>query len=142
MGKKLNINTDLCMGCCACEIACKMENQLPAGIRYIVMKQTEDTIPMKEKLLFSFSVCQHCENPECIKICPAHAIEKRKDGIVVVNEEMCMGCKLCKDACPYDIPQFGEKNVMQKCNLCVNRLDIGLKPSCSLACPAGAITVD
>lgn len=140
MGKRLKIHTDLCMGCCACEISCKMENELPAGVRYIIMKQQEDATPMREKLVFQFSICQHCDNSACMEVCVNHAIEKRADGIVIVDEKKCTGCKLCKDACPYDIPQFGEKKVMQKCSLCANRLDLGLKPSCMLACPAGAIS--
>ena len=61
--KKLLINTERCMGCCACEIACKMEYELPRGIRFIVMKETEDDTRMQEKLKFHFDICRHCDNP-------------------------------------------------------------------------------
>ncbi len=129
------------MGCCACEIACKMENELPAGIRYIVMNQKEDQRAEKERLVFEFSICYHCESPKCMEVCPNDAIIKRKDGIVLVDDEKCTGCRLCKLACPFNIPQFHQDKKMKKCNLCYYRLDQGLQPACVLACPANAIEV-
>ncbi len=137
--KRLLIDENRCMGCCACEIACKMENQLPRGIRYIIMREEEDTTPMKEKLVFHFDLCRHCDNPDCLSACPRHAIFRREDGIVLVDETACDGCRLCQTACPWKIPQFGEKRIMQKCSLCATRLDQGLLPACQVACPAGAI---
>ena len=98
--KKLVIDVDRCMGCCACEIACKMEYQLPRGVRFIVMKQSEDPAPMKEKLVFDFAVCRHCDHPACLSACPAGAIYQREDGIVLVDEMSCIGCGACKTACP------------------------------------------
>lgn len=139
--KRLVINTDRCMGCCACEIACKMENELPRGVRFIVMKESEDKTPLKEKLTFSFDICRHCQHPACMEVCPHQAISKREDGIVLVDENSCTACRLCYAACPWHVPQFGEKGIMQKCSLCAARLDKGLLPSCMIACPAEAIQV-
>ena len=139
--KKLKINTDRCMGCCACEIACKMEYQLPKGLRFIVMRETEDDTPMAEKLKFHFDICRHCDHAACMDACPQNAIFKREDGIVLVDEDSCVGCRSCLAACPYDVPQFDEAGIMRKCSLCASRLDRGLQPSCVIACPAGAIRV-
>lgn len=137
--KRLQIDTDRCMGCCACEIACKMENELPRGVRFIVMRQSEDPAPLKEKLVFSFDICRHCEDPACARVCPAHAVYVREDGIVLVDEFSCIGCGICRTACPWEIPQIGDKGIMQKCSMCAARLDRGLLPACQNACPAGAI---
>lgn len=141
MKNGLIIDTQRCMGCCACEIACKMENELPAGIRYIVMHQEEDSTPGKEKLVFHFSICSHCQTPACLAVCPTNAIYRDPRGLILVQKEKCIGCKKCKKACPDHIPQFDRENKMQKCSLCINRLDQGMKPSCMLACPAEAISI-
>ena len=139
--KKLVINTDRCMGCCACEIACKMEYELPRGVRFIVMNEIEDSTLLKEKLIFRFDICRHCEHPACMEVCPHKSIYKREDGIVLVDETSCTGCRLCYAACPWHVPRFGDKGIMQKCSLCALRLDKGLRPSCVIACPAEAIQV-
>jgi len=139
--KKLLINTERCMGCCACEIACKMEYELPRGIRFIVMKETEDDTRMQEKLKFHFDICRHCDNPACMNVCPQKAIYKREDGIVLVKENSCVGCQLCLAACPYHVPQFTDKGIMKKCSMCASRQDAGMQPACVAACPVGAIEV-
>ncbi|MBW1997548.1 MAG: 4Fe-4S ferredoxin [Deltaproteobacteria bacterium] len=89
--------------------------------------------------------CYHCSDPACIKACPAGAITKREsDGIVLVDREACLGlggCGSCKEACPYDVPQFAEAEnaKMQKCHFCVDRWDKGKKPVCVEACPMRAL---
>jgi len=71
--------------------------------------------------------CMHCSQPRCMDACPVGAISKREDGIVLVNQELCTGCKDCIDACPLGVMQFDEENeVAQKCDLCVDRIDRGL----------------
>ena len=137
--KRLQIDTDRCMGCCACEIACKMEYQLPRGVRFIVMKQSEDPSPMKEKLMFEFALCRHCDHPDCLSACPIGALYQRDDGIVLVDESSCIGCGCCKAACPWGIPQITDQGRMRKCSMCAVRIDQGLRPACEVACPAEAI---
>jgi len=90
--------------------------------------------------------CLHCAQPSCIPACPVSAITKREeDGIVVVDQEACLGnveCPMfCKEACPYDVPQFGaeEGAKMQKCHLCLDRLSDGKNPICVEACPMRAL---
>ena len=144
--KRLKINTNRCMGCCACEIACKMENDLPRGVRFIVMRQEEEERTPYQRLQFSFDYCHQCQDPACMTVCPAGAIYKRADGIVMVREESCIGCRACGEACPWQIPQFYQRpsggTVMRKCTLCASRTDQGLAPSCVIACPAGAIEME
>jgi len=140
--KRLRINRERCMGCCACEIACKMEYQLPRGLRFIVMKETEVASPQADQLHFDFAICRHCPSPACMEVCPHQAIIKRADGIVLVQEDKCTGCRLCLAACPWHVPQFGPGGIMKKCSLCAARLDAGLKPACQIACPAGAIRLE
>ncbi len=89
--------------------------------------------------------CMHCAQPACAEACPVGAISKRADdGIVTVDRDACQGkdnCDMCKQACPYDIPQYGtEENAkMQMCNFCIERLTAGRRPSCVVACPARAL---
>ena len=137
--KKLEIDVNRCMGCCACEIACKMEYQLPRGVRFIVMKQSEDPSPMKEKLMFEFALCRQCDHPDCLSACPTGALYQRDDGIVLVDESSCIGCGCCKAACPWGIPQITDQGKMRKCSMCAVRIDQGLRPACEVACPAEAI---
>ena len=137
--KRLEIDVNRCMGCCACEIACKMEYQLPRGVRFIVMKQSEDPSPMKEKLMLEFALCRHCDHPDCLSACPTGALYQRDDGIVLVDESSCIGCGCCKAACPWGIPQITDQGKMRKCSMCAVRIDQGLRPACEVACPAEAI---
>ena len=81
----------------------------------------------------------HCVDPECIKICPEEAISKNSNGIVLVDQELCSGCRLCFDACPVNVPQFGKNNKMQKCNFCIHVIEKGYNPVCVDTCPGGAI---
>ena len=135
-----------CMGCYTCVVACKDWHDIPAGPaswkRVLTIEKGE--YPHLFVAFFSTS-CYHCADPECIAVCPANALSKREnDGIVIVNKEDCLGketCGMCLQSCPYNAPQFGaEANAkMQKCDLCFERLEQGLKPICVEACPLFAL---
>jgi anaerobic dimethyl sulfoxide reductase subunit B (iron-sulfur subunit) len=84
--------------------------------------------------------CQHCGKPACVGVCPTGALSKRADdGVVVVDQNKCIGCRYCLFACPFGAPQYGEEGTMQKCNLCLGRLAEGKKPACVDSCPAKAL---
>ncbi len=127
-----------CIGCHACEVACKQEHNLPVGPRWIRVfsdgpKQDGDRL----QLGYVVAYCMHCSRPPCKDSCPVDAITKREDGVVLINEELCIGCKDCIEACPLGVMQFdSEREVAQKCDLCVGRLDCGLQPACVTVCPS------
>jgi len=136
-----------CVGCYACSVACKDWHDIAAGPvqwRRIISREW-GTYPHVYLTYLSLS-CNHCATPACANICPAKAIIKRaEDGIVAVNRDLCLGnaaCdSLCKKACPYGIPQFGEEEgaKMQMCTFCLDRIVDGKKPVCVEACPMRAL---
>lgn len=135
------IDIDRCMRCYACEVACKQENELPAGPRWCRVVTIEPR-KIKDQLHMDFvpTMCAQCQEPICSQSCPVNAIRKRADGIVLVDEGRCTGCKLCVYSCPYGAMQFNqEKDKAGKCNLCANRIDSGLEPSCVQHCIGGAL---
>ena len=125
-----------CIGCRACEIACKDKNGLPAGPRFRRVQYVEGgTFPE----VFAFKInmsCNHCAEPACLPTCPTGAIFKRKDnGVVDIDSTLCIGCRKCEAACPFGAPQFNvEENIVQKCNMCIDELEAGRKPYCVSAC--------
>lgn len=134
----LYVDTHRCMGCRACETACKLENGLPAGPRYTMVTETEVTEEGCERLMFLPVPCHHCADAPCAKACPTGAVSKREDGVVTVDSRKCIGCHECLWACPYGVPQFGDSGKMSKCTLCIRQVEEGLKPACVRACPAEA----
>jgi len=141
----LVIDQERCIGCEACTVACKNENQGAVGfIRVRTQDAVRKDVPAGTfpdlRMTFMPLVCNHCENPPCAEICPLGAITKRQDGIVVLNQEACDGCRACVDACPYAAISFDEeKEAAEKCNLCVHRIDRGLAPFCVVCCEGQAI---
>ena len=137
----LIVNTEDCIGCNACEVACKQEHNLPVGPRWIrVYSDGPREIDGKPQLRYMVTHCMHCSQPACKDVCPVQAITKRDNGIVLIDEELCHGCKDCIEGCPLGVMQFDEeKGVAQKCDLCVERIDRGLKPACVDACPSHCI---
>jgi anaerobic dimethyl sulfoxide reductase subunit B (iron-sulfur subunit) len=131
-----------CTGCYACAVACKQWHGVSAGPAAWRRVQTteEGRFPNARVAHLSLS-CYHCLEPACVPACPKHAITKRvNDGIVVVNQELCNGCRACVDACPYDAPQFrNDQARMEKCDLCLDRLLQGRKPVCVISCPLRAL---
>jgi anaerobic dimethyl sulfoxide reductase subunit B (iron-sulfur subunit) len=131
-----------CSGCKACQVACKDRHDLKTGLlwRRVYEVTGGDWIRMGEawqSRVFTYNIsisCNHCEKPICAYVCPAGAISKREDGIVLINPDRCIGCRYCSWACPYDAPQYDARaGIMTKCDFCVEDLDIGLMPVCVAA---------
>ncbi len=125
-----------CIGCRACEMACKDKNGLPPGPRFRRVQYIEGgTYPD----VFAYKVnmsCNHCAEPACLPTCPTGAIFKRKkDGIVDIDSTLCIGCRRCEAACPFGAPQFDPvEKIVKKCNMCVDEIEAGRKPYCVMAC--------
>ena len=143
------VNVASCTGCKACQIACKDKNDLPTGVRWRRVFQYEggDWINQNGEMIpsdvYAYAVsaaCMHCTNAICMEVCPAAAISKRDDGIVLIDANKCIGCRYCSWACPYGAPQFNESlGVMTKCNMCYDLVDKGERPACVEACPYRAM---
>jgi Fe-S-cluster-containing dehydrogenase component len=157
----LVIDLDTCVGCHACAVACKEWNtggmvaplpdldpygQAPRGVWLNRVHSFETEGSMGGRTVHFPRSCLHCENALCVTVCPTGASYKRQeDGIVLVDEDKCIGCKLCSWACPYGAREFDEDGgVMKKCTLCIDRIDNAhlpeaeRLPACVRACPTSA----
>jgi len=136
-----------CTGCFTCQVACKDWHDIEAGqVNWMKVIEIEEGQFPNPFLAYFTATCYHCARPACINACQADAISKReRDGVVIVNNEKCLGKEecgaLCHKACPWKAPQFNsqENAKMQKCDLCFERLEQGLKPICVEACPMFAL---
>lgn len=134
-------NADNCIGCHACEAACSEKNENPAHIAYRSVGYVEGgTFPDFQRLNISMA-CNHCDDPVCLKGCPTKAYTKHAEyGAVLQDPDTCFGCGYCTWVCPYNAPQLDPvKGQVSKCNMCVDRLEVGLKPSCVAACVGNAL---
>jgi anaerobic dimethyl sulfoxide reductase subunit B (iron-sulfur subunit) len=138
-----------CTGCKACQIACQDKNQLSKDVLWRrVISYSGGGWNVQEGFwfpnnVFSYAVstaCNHCQDPVCTKVCPTTAITKREDGIVLIDDSKCIGCRYCAWACPYAAPDFDEDTgKMTKCTFCSDYIDAGQPPACVAACPSRAL---
>lgn len=140
-GKRYAMVIDLrrCYGCHACSVACKAEFDVPLGRWRSWVKIVERGTYPRAKLHFLPRLCNHCADPPCVGVCPTQASHIRSDGIVDINEKLCIGCRNCIAMCPYN-SRFSHprKRVAQKCDFCRHRIEKGIEPSCVNTCPARA----
>jgi tetrathionate reductase subunit B len=159
----IGIDVARCIGCARCVAACKVENDVPPEPyyfntwieRYVLRADGEvqvdspngglDGFPAPgddQTILRTFFVpklCNHCANPPCVQVCPVGATFITRDGVVLVDEQYCIGCRYCIQACPYGARYMHpEKHVAAKCTFCYHRLVKGLVPACVEVCPTGA----
>ncbi|WP_077551206.1 DMSO/selenate family reductase complex B subunit [Rodentibacter genomosp. 2] len=142
-------DSDRCTGCKTCELACKDYKDLGTEVNFRrIYEYTGGNWSPQPNGCWSQNVfayymsisCNHCTDPACTKVCPTGAMHKNADGFVIVNEEICIGCRYCHMACPYDAPQYdAQKGHMTKCDGCYSRVKIGQKPICVEACPLRAL---
>lgn len=134
------IDNRKCIGCHACSVACKEENEVPLGVYRTWVKYVETGTFPDSRRHFQVTRCNHCANPPCVRICPVTAMYQRTDGIVEFDPSICIGCKACLQACPYDAIYIDpETHSAAKCHYCSHRTDIGLEPACVIVCPTHAI---
>jgi tetrathionate reductase subunit B len=152
-GRRLAMVVDLdrCVGCQACSVACKAEHGVRlGGFRSWVLAKEVGRYPNVTRV-FLPRLCNHCEHPPCVDVCPTGATYKRDDGLVDIDRSRCIGCRHCMAACPYGSRYFNPSRspdegrfpalthgTVDKCDFCAHRVDNGVVPACVNTCPAGA----
>jgi formate dehydrogenase iron-sulfur subunit len=158
-------DTTLCIGCKACEVACKEWNQLPAEldpasfrlsgnsydntvhlsgttfrhVKFIEDFPTDDPNRTGGRWMMMSDVCKHCVQAGCLEVCPTGAIVRTEFDTVFIQEEVCNGCRYCVSACPFGVIEMNDRGVAGKCTFCYDRLQAGLTPACAQACPTASI---
>ena len=143
------INLEKCTGCKTCQLSCKDYKDLPVDVNFRRVYEYcggtwQELRNTWINSVFSYYVsiaCNHCEDSICTQVCPSGAMHKRsEDNFIIINNNICIGCKSCSMACPYDAPQYNSRlGHMTKCNGCLERFDLGLNPICVQSCPLRAL---
>jgi Fe-S-cluster-containing dehydrogenase component len=136
------IDQSTCIGCHACTTACKAENGVPLGVSRTYVKSADVGEYPAARRAFQVTRCNQCADSPCTNACPTGAMYTRPDGIVDFDKDICIGCKACIAACPYDAIFINpEDHSAEKCNFCSHRIDSGLEPACVTVCPTQSIFV-
>ena len=131
-----------CIGCHACTTACKSENEVPLSVTRTYVKYVDVGQFPTARRAYQVTRCNQCADAPCTHACPTGAMFSRPDGIVDFDKSVCIGCKACIAACPYDAIFINPNDhSAEKCNFCAHRLDTGLEPACVVVCPTQAILV-
>jgi formate dehydrogenase iron-sulfur subunit len=159
--KALLIDNTRCIGCRGCQVACKAWNNLPgekteffSGPGYqnprdltantwTLITYNEVEIDGRFNWVFGRKLCMHCNEPACVTACPVGALKKTADGPVVYRKNLCIGCRYCMLACPFQVPKFEWDKALpliSKCTMCADRVKVGLQPACAKVCPTRAVT--
>ena len=142
-----------CVGCKSCQNACKRVNGLPPEVSGNGLYDAPEDLSEKtwslielvnseDKHPFFFKRCFHCTDASCVNVCPTGAAHHLSNGVVVIDQNWCIGCGYCAEACPFEVPHLGygdEKATARKCFLCIQRLKKGEKPGCVANCTTGAL---
>ncbi len=143
MENAIYLDIELCVGCGACAVACMDQNDIypekgqPAFRRIYAVE--EGRYP-DVQIHYISAACLHCEDSACLTACETGAITKcHETGAIKVDKDLCNGCHSCSTACPFGVPRYDLEEKMQKCNLCEERVEAGLKPACVKTCPMGAL---
>jgi len=158
----LVIDLKRCVGCGACALACKQANGTPPGVWWNKVLREEKGKYPNARISVLPVICNHCKNPSCVNVCPTGASSIREDGIVIIDQDKCIGCRACMTACSYNARAFNysketsyhsdlgesphekvhktkhKKGTVEKCNFCMDRVDNGDQPFCVKTCPAEA----
>ncbi len=136
------LDSDSCIGCHACTVACKSEHDVPLGVNRTWVKYIETGTFPDVSRKFNVMRCNQCDDAPCMTICPTSALFRADNGVVDFQDDDCIGCKSCMNACPYDALYINpETNTAHKCNMCNHRVEVGLEPSCQIVCPTEAIKI-
>jgi Fe-S-cluster-containing dehydrogenase component len=137
------IDASLCIDCRSCMVACSVENNVPNDSTRIWIKDTGITgkFPNLKRYTAPYH-CMHCKDPSCVSACTVGALQRNEDGIITYDKDLCIGCRYCMYACPFEVPNYQwDKRfpLVIKCDMCLERLEEGQQPACAATCPTGAI---
>ena len=141
----ISIDINRCTGCQACAVTCMDQNDLdgaPGDPAWRTVFRVEDAMAPASKSYYISIGCMHCSTAPCIAGCPSGALQREDDGMVTVDESVCIGCRTCLSLCPFGAPRFNRAGKMQKCDLCSERIHAGLDPACIRVCPTRALKLE